>query len=173
MTDTLNIATLLPDDIDELVALVNSAYRGETSKKGWTTEADLLSGLRTDKKSIEALLEKTGAVILKALNATGKIEGCVYLHNQGLQMYLGMLTVMPDKQLKGTGKQLLIAAESYARTVGCAAIVMTVLDVRYELIDWYKRKGYLSTGEIKPFPNDPSFGIPRQPLQFITLEKKL
>lgn len=173
MTNNLNIATLLPSEIDELVALVNSAYRGEGSKKGWTTEADLLGGLRTDRKSIEVLLQKPGAVILKATNEQGDMEGCVYLHQQGLQLYLGMLTVMPDKQAKGIGKQLLLAAENYGRSVGCTAVKMSVIDVRHELIDWYKRKGYESTGEIKPFPADPSFGIPKQALQFIMLEKKL
>ena len=82
-----------------------------------------------------------------------------------------MLTVAPEQQANGIGKHLLEAAESYARQHDCATIVMTVIDVRKELIDWYVRHGYKPTGETKPFPDDPSFGIPRQPLQFIVLEK--
>lgn len=173
MTHTLNISPLLYDDIDELVILVNSAYRGESSKKGWTTEADLLGGIRTDRYAIEGLLQKPGTIILTAMDETNQMAGCVYLQQQGRQLYLGMLTVAPDIQAKGIGKKLLLAAENYAIEINCSSIIMSVIDIRYELIDWYKRKGYQSTGETKPFPADPAFGIQKQPLQFIVLEKKL
>lgn len=173
MTTPLTISPLLHHEIDELVVLVNGAYRGESSKKGWTTEADLLDGLRTDRNSIEALLYKPGTIILKATSKGNCMIGCVHLHQHGLRLYLGMLTVAPELQAKGIGKQLLRAAEKYAREINCTSIIMSVIDIRHELIDWYKRKGFESTGEIKPFPTDPAFGIPKQPLQFIILEKKL
>jgi len=173
MTDILNIAPLLNEDTEELIRLVNSAYRGESSKKGWTTEADLLDGIRTDQKSIEAQLQKPGATMLIAKNMNDRMVGCVYLMQQGHRLYLGMLTVAPDIQARGIGKQLLQAAEKYAGEINCTSIVMSVIDIRLELIDWYKRHGYVSTGEIKPLPADPSFGIPKQPLQFIVLEKKI
>jgi predicted N-acetyltransferase YhbS len=173
MTDDLTIAPIEQKDIPELVALVNSAYRGESSKKGWTTEADLLGGIRTSERSLQEMLQKPGATMLTAKNETEQIVGTVYLQQQGHQVYLGMLTVAPDIQAKGIGKQLLQAAEDFARKINCSSIVMTVIDIRHELIDWYKRKGYQPTGEIKPFPTDPEFGIPKQPLQFIVLEKKL
>src|SRR4051794_13241714 len=38
-----------PADLGAIVALVESAYRGESSRAGWTTEADLLDGQRTDR----------------------------------------------------------------------------------------------------------------------------
>ena len=173
MVQTLNISPLLPGHIDELVRLVNSAYRGESSKKGWTTEADLLGGIRTDRTSIKDLLQKPGAMILTALDEINRMAGCVYLQKQGWQLYLGMLTVAPDMQATGIGKQLLLAAENHASEINCTSIVMSVIDVRHELIEWYKRKGYAGTGEVKPFPDDPAFGIQKQPLQFIILEKKL
>jgi len=173
MTNTLHISPLANDKMEELIILVNSAYRGESSKKGWTTEADLLGGIRTDQKSMQALIQKPGSVMLTASDEFNRLVACVYLQQQGHQLYLGMLTVAPDIQAKGIGKQLLLAGEKYAREIGCISVIMTVIDIRHELIDWYKRKGYQSTGETKPFPADPAFGIPKQPLQFIVLEKKI
>jgi len=173
MTNTLNITPLEIENIPELTRLINSAYRGESSKKGWTTEADLLGGLRTNENSLLELFQKAGATILIAKDEQGQLVGCVYLQLQTNQLYLGMLTVAPDIQAKGIGSQLLQAAENYAIDLNCDSIIMTVIDVRHELIDWYKRKGYQSTGETKPFPTDPEFGIPKQPLQFIVLEKKI
>jgi predicted N-acetyltransferase YhbS len=173
MTVDLTIAPISVSDIAEVVVLVNSAYRGESSKKGWTTEADLLGGIRTDENALLAMLQKPGATMLIAKNTDGQIIGTVYLQQLSNQLYLGMLTVAPDIQARGIGQQLLLAAEAYARQLNCSAINMTVIDVRHELIDWYSRKGYQPTGEIKPFPTGPEFGIPKQPLQFIVLEKRL
>lgn len=173
MTQTINISPLIQNDIEELVNLVNSAYRGESSKKGWTTEADLLGGIRTSQPSIETMLQQPGAMILSAKNEGARMVGCVSLNKNVKQLYIGMLTVAPDIQANGIGKQLLVAAENYGREIGCTSISMSVIDVRHELIDWYKRKGYQNTGKTKPFPNDPAFGIPKQPLQFIMLEKPL
>ncbi len=171
MKQDMRISPLENEDIEELVKLVNSAYRGDSSKKGWTTEADLLDGIRTDASAIHSLISAPGSVILVYKETV--IKGCVYLHQQKAALYLGMLTVAPDQQANGIGKYLLQAAEGYAREHGCTSIVMTVIDVRTELIHWYMRHGYKPTGETKPFPDDPSFGIPRQPLQFIVLRKEL
>ncbi len=173
MTPTVKIAPLDIVDIPELTKLINSAYRGESSKKGWTTEADLLGGLRTNENSLLEMSQKPGATILTAKDAEGQLAGCVYLQLQTNQLYLGMLTVAPNIQAKGIGSQLLQAGELFAIDLNCYSIIMTVIDVRHELIDWYKRKGYQPTGETKPFPTEPEFGIPKQPLQFIVLEKKI
>ena len=173
MINSCTISKIEKSDLTTLVNLVNSAYRGESSKKGWTTEADLLGGIRTSLKSVQELLQQPGAIILTAKNENNQLVGCVYLQEQRNQLYLGMLTVAPDIQAKGIGNQLLLAAEKYAAEINCNTITMTVIDVRHELIDWYKRKGYKNTGETKPFPSDPSFGIPKQPLQFVVLEKKI
>ena len=155
-----------------MLTLVNSAYRGEHSKKGWTTEADLLEGLRTDADSLTKMLNKQDAAILKFCNSDNVLQGCVYLENKGNKMYLGMLTVSPLEQAKGIGKKLLFAGEKYAGDQKCSAIEMTVISVRDELIRWYQKHGFYKTGETKPF-SDIKFGIPKQPLEFIVLEKKL
>ena len=42
------------DDVPALVRLVNSAYRGDSSRAGWTTEADLLGGVRIDAERLTA-----------------------------------------------------------------------------------------------------------------------
>lgn len=173
MVPHIQISPLAPNNIADLNKLVNSAYRGETSKKGWTTEADLLDGLRTDEQSLMNLIKHPDSIILQAVDEDDRLVGCVYLQQRQHQLYLGMLTVSPDIQAKGIGKQLLLAAEAYAKEKNCDTVIMTVIDIRHELIDWYKRKGYKKTGENKPFPADPAFGIPKQPLQFIVLEKKL
>jgi len=159
-------------DIDALAILVNSAYRGESSKTGWTTEADLLDGLRTDAGSLRKLIHEPGSVILK-YTTDNHIQGCVYLKQKEDKLYLGMLTVLPELQTKGIGKQLLAAAESYAKKNNCSVITMTVISVRHELIAWYQRHGYKLTGETEPFPTDTKFGLPKQDLLFIVMEKAL
>ena len=161
-------------DIKSLNILVNSAYRGEFSKKGWTTEADLLDGFRTDEEALKKMVNKKNSVILKCINNEGDIIGCVYLQKQNVKLYLGMLTVSPLFQNKGTGKKLLKAAEQYALENKCSSIYMTVISIRYELIQWYERHGYKQTGERKPFhPESSRFGLPKRQLEFIVLGKKV
>lgn len=160
-------------DIPQLLQLVNSAYRGEEAKKGWTHEADLIEGeLRTDAQSLEEMMEKPGAVILKYV-LDGKIRGCVYLEKQEKKLYLGMLSVSPEIQAQGIGKKLLQSAEAYARQNHCSYIEMTVISLRKELIAWYERNGYQNTSETKPFHDDGRFGNPVQPIHFIVMEKRL
>ena len=150
MLNDLTISTATAVDAPQLVSLVNSAYRGESSKKGWTTEADLLGGIRIDEPSLLALMERPEAVFLKCSGLKNEILGCVYLHMQQEQLYLGMLTVSPEKQALGIGKLLLEASEQYAKEQGSSTIVMTVISVRHELISWYERRGYQRTGEKQP-----------------------
>jgi ribosomal protein S18 acetylase RimI-like enzyme len=158
-------------DIPALNLLVNSAYRGDQSKQGWTTEADLLDGIRTDEEALKELIQYPGSVILK-FEEENKILGCVHLKQEDNKIYLGMLTVLPQLQNKGIGKILLAAAEKEARKRNCVTVFMSVISIRKELIDWYKKRGYTDTGKSKPFPeNDPRFGIPKMKLEFIILEK--
>lgn len=161
---------------ENLVKLVNSAYRGESSKKGWTTEADILDGQRIDEEGIRALINKEDSVILVAEDDdNGQLLGCVHLEKQNDQCYLGMLTVSPILQGKGIGKMMLIEAEALAQFWDCTKIVMTVISKRKELIAWYQKHGFRNTGETKPFPyGDERFGIPKvQDLEFVVLEKKV
>ena len=172
MREDLQFAICSNEDISSLVKLVNSAYRGESSKKGWTTEADLLDGIRTDKDGIYRMIHQPGSVILKCM-MDNELAGCVYLQKQENYLYLGMLTVSPELQASGIGKELLKASEDFASREGCDIIMMTVITARQELIQWYERRGYNQTAERRPFPNDPRFGIPKQPLEFLVMEKKL
>ena len=161
------------NDVGALSLLVNGAYRGESSKKGWTTEADLLDGIRTDETALQKMIEAPGTIILKCTDESEQLLGCVYLQKKQSSLYLGMLTVAPELQAMGIGKKLLAAAEDQARAMECDTITITVIAVRHELIGWYERHGYRATGDTQPFPKDPSFGIPKQPLHFIVMEKKL
>lgn len=168
----IRISAATEQDIPALNQLVNSAYRGESSKKGWTTEADLLGGVRTTEAGLQAQFQNPNATILKYEN-NGQLQGCVYLEQKGTDLYLGMLTVLPDAQTNGIGKALMAAAEQRARTTHCRAITMTVITARHELIAWYERRGFRATGEVLPFPDDPKFGLPKQPLSFMVMEKVL
>jgi ribosomal protein S18 acetylase RimI-like enzyme len=164
------------DQSKEINELVNSAYRGEGSKKGWTTEADLLDGQRTDTAGVRELIEKDNSVILIAENInSGKMEGCVHLEKHDEKCYLGMLTVKPTLQGKGLGTRILEEAEAFAQFWDCTRVYLTVIAQRAELIRWYEKHGYKNTGERKPFPyGDERFGVPRLPdLYFVLLEKTI
>ncbi|HMO41336.1 MAG TPA: GNAT family N-acetyltransferase [Saprospiraceae bacterium] len=167
------ISTASLTDINELVSLINSAYRGESAKQGWTTESDLIQGLRTDAEDMQQILTDPNTTFLKYTDATGAIIGCMRLQRRDNRLYLGMLTVSPILQTQGIGKQLLYAAEIEAQRQGCHAIFMTVFSIRTELIAWYQRHGYHFTGEVIPFQPNPKFEILNQPLEFWVLEKKM
>ena len=160
-------------DIPSLTTLINSAYRGETSKKGWTTEAHLLAGKRTTEEELEQIILDPKNTFLK-YTENDKIIGSVLLVEKGDQLYVGMLTVSPELQNSGIGKKMLAEAEIHAKTLGLSTLSMTVVSVRSELIAWYKRHGYVETGEREPFPSsDIHINISDKPLEFIHLEKRL
>ncbi|SRR5258705_7023788 len=161
-------------DIPSLVTLMDSAYRGEGAKQGWTSESDLFIGnKRTDEITVAKLINKPGAIFLKYVNEEGTMEGCVFLHKKEDRLYLGMFSVSPLAQGKGIGKKLLAAADDQAGEQSCSSIYMTVITVREKLIAWYERNGYQKTGKVLPFPVDERFGIPTQPLEMLVLEKHL
>lgn len=161
-------------DAETLDALVNSAYRGESSKNGWTTEADLLDGTRTNRADIENLIAQQGSMILMCIEGTD-IIGCAHLERSGAECQLGMLVVQPGLQSRGVGKRLMQAAEATAReTWDVRKITMSVISVRHELIAFYERRGYRRTGRTKPFVADDTHGFPKaQPIEFEVLEKNL
>lgn len=169
MTNPL-ISPAAVDDVPALNQLVNGAYRGDSSRKGWTTEADLLGGIRTSEETLRDMLANPDATIFRYVN-DGELLGCVYLERKGDELYLGMLTVAPEQQAGGIGRQLLEAAEQYAHDRQCRAVTMTVIPQRHELLAWYERRGYRPTGAVHPFPDDPRFGEPKMPLSFIELKK--
>jgi ribosomal protein S18 acetylase RimI-like enzyme len=160
-------------DIPSLTTLINSAYRGETSKKGWTTEAHLLEGKRTTEEELKEIILDPKNTFLK-FSENDKIIGSVLLVEKGHLLYVGMLTVSPELQNSGIGKKMLAEAETHAKTLGLSTLSMTVVSVRSELIAWYKRHGYVETGEREPFPSSEiHINISDKPLEFIYLEKKI
>jgi len=169
----MEILTATEHDAEAIAALVNSGYRGDYSRQGWTSEVELLGGTRIDAHELKLVMQRESTVVLKCVE-DGKIISCVELAVHYNKLYLGMLTVEPTLQAQGVGKQMLTAANAYAQEKGCKTIYMTVISERTELIAWYGRHGFLPTGEEKPFDNtNPVFGLPKRPLKFIVLEKLL
>ena len=174
----MHFAPADPSELPAIAALVNSAYRGESSRQGWTTEADYLGGQRTDAQTLASDLAANPQAMVMTLReaAGGPMLGCVWLEpaDSGA-WYLGMLTVRPDLQDRQLGRTMLAAAEDHARGQGAQRVRMTVIQIRDTLIAWYERRGYARTGETRPFPYaDLRFGQPaRDDLEFIVLEKAL
>ncbi len=164
-----------PADVLAIVALVESAYRGESSRAGWTTEADLLDGQRTDAKSVAALVaDPSGRIVLASEGDA--IVGTAHLAREGDRAWFGMFAVRPTRQRGGVGHALLAECERIVREEWrLPRLGMTVIWTRAELIDWYRRRGYAPTGETRPFPyGQPRFGRPkRDDLHFIVLAKDL
>jgi ribosomal protein S18 acetylase RimI-like enzyme len=167
------ITKAIAADTTELTKLVNSGYRGESSKQGWTTEAHILDGIRIDEQTMTGYFDDPNITILKYTNDEVKIVGCVYLEVKNSKLYLGMLTVSPLLQTNGIGRQLLHEAEKVANQLNCDAIFMTVITTRHELVQWYERRGYVATGEILPFHDGTRFGIPNKEIELAVLEKEV
>jgi GNAT superfamily N-acetyltransferase len=173
----ISLRTATVDDVPAVVSLVESAYRGDASRAGWTTEADLLVGRRTDPAEVLRLITTAGNVILVATSPDGGIVGCCHLQRRDEDTaYFGLFAVRPTAQAGGIGGWLLAAAEERARRDwGATTMEMTVLGQREDLIAWYRRKGYRPTGRTVPWP--PSENVRSTPLRddlyFATLAKPL
>lgn len=150
MTRSLRPATTA--DLPRLHLVIERAYRGEPARAGWTHEADLVSGERTDIATLTGLLHGQSRLLIALDGDT--VLGCVNVAGRGDGLaYLGLLCVDPPLQAGGIGKRLIAAAEATARDVMAAdRIEMTVIDRRVELIEWYRRHGYAPSGEVRPFP---------------------
>ena len=171
----LAIRSASPSDIDAIVVLVESAYRGEASKQGWTTEADMLDGRRTDAAAVAELIARPGSVVLLG-ESDGVLLACAHVEKLDTTGYFGMFSVRPAQQGVGIGRAMLAQAERIARDEWhCGEVQMTVISIRTVLIAWYERRGYRRTGVYKPFPyGDERFGIPkRDDLRFELLVKSL
>jgi ribosomal protein S18 acetylase RimI-like enzyme len=163
-------------DVPEIVSVVESAYRGEASRAGWTTEADLLDGQRTDAAAVSGMMAAPDSVVLLA-ETDGLLAGCCHLERRPVaDAYFGLFAIRPGSQGQGWGRQVLAEAERVASHDWHAErMVMTVIAQRDDLIAWYERRGYRRTGDSRPFPyGDERFGIPRRPdLSFVVLAKPL
>lgn len=171
---TIRAATLA--DLEALHGLIERAYRGDAARIGWTHEADLLGGQRTDREDLTAILTDPGRVMLLAEDGDALI-GCVQITDRGEgAAYLGMLSIEPVRQAGGLGRRLLAGAEAEAvARFGARRMTMTVIRQRTDLIPWYERRGYALTGAEEPFPlDDERFGLPRRrDLVFVVMEKAL
>jgi ribosomal protein S18 acetylase RimI-like enzyme len=185
-----------PQDADAIVTLVESAYRGDSSRVGWTTEADLLDGQRTDRQDVTEAMGAPGArIVLAYSEAEGKAEaeanaagadralldrslvGTVLVQRGPAgTAHIGMFAIRPSLQARGLGRALLDEAERVARQeLGAPRAEMTVIEQRLDILAWYQRRGYRPTGATEPFPyGNPRFGLPRRPdLRFLVLAKTL
>lgn len=173
----MNIRFATHDDIPALHRLVERAYRGDSARQGWTHEADLLDGQRTDVAALEQMIADPDQRVLVAEDGESGFAGCVNIARvDGDRAYLGMLSVDPSRQAGGLGRALLSAGETAAaESFGARTIEMTVIRQRAELVAWYERRGYALTGEERPFPlDDPRFGLPRtRALSFVVLAKSI
>ncbi|MGW7508147.1 GNAT family N-acetyltransferase [Streptomyces massasporeus] len=173
-TTALTFRDATDADVDELVALIESAYRGDDSRAGWTTEADILEGQRTDPEGVLEVIKSPDSRLM-AVERDGRIVACCQLEHQGDHAYFGMFAVSPQLQGAGLGKVIIAEAERQARAAwGVREMQMTVISVRDDLIAWYERRGYRRTGRMTPFPyGDERFGLPqRDDLQFELLVKE-
>lgn len=164
-------------DLEEIVALVNSAYRGESSRSGWTSESHLLGGERITLSILREEMSSGRIVLLLRDPDSRGLLGCVSLefYPGKDHCYLGMLTVRPTLQNQSLGKTLMVEAERFAKEKGASRMVLGLIQSRTELLEWYLRRGYRPNGETKPFPADAE-RFPRlteEPLHFIFLEKGL
>ncbi|RMB80801.1 GNAT family N-acetyltransferase [Streptomyces shenzhenensis] len=162
-------------DVDTLVALVESAYRGDASRAGWTSEADILDGQRTDPEGVLEVIKSPDSRLL-TVRRQDAVVACCQLEHRGGHAYFGMFAVSPTQQGAGLGKLVLAEAERQAReNWAVTEMHMTVISVREDLIAWYERRGYRRTGRMTPFPyGDERFGIPRRAgLRFELLVKEL
>jgi predicted N-acetyltransferase YhbS len=171
MTTKYHIQPVTENDIPAVTKLVNSAYEGEPGSKSWTSEGDIVSGQRTTEDSVRNLLQQPSITMLKCSDALQNIVGSVLLERKNETLYLGMLSVDPKMQASGIGKLLLQQGEGFARDHQYKTVTITVIDMRHELIDWYKRKGYRPTGNSQPFSNQSSKALTN--FSFMEMKKEL
>ncbi len=164
---TLTTRIAQPSDAPAVRALIESGYRGESARAGWTNEADLLEGDRTTPAEIAAMIAAPEKRVLLA-EQDGALVGTVTITDLGHGLaYMGLLCISPTLQAGGLGRALVGEVEQLAvREFGADRMELIVVDVRAELIAWYERRGYVRTGELRPFP------LPLDvPYQMVVLER--
>lgn len=164
-----------PADVESLVRLIRSAYRGESSRQGWTSEADLVGGDRISAEQVLAMIEGPDSIML-VFDEGDSIIACCHVEDRGSNLaYFGTFAVAPTEQGVGLGRRVLAEAErSAVLRFGSAVLELAVLAQQEKLIAWYERLGFSRSGETRPFPADPEFARPlRNDLYFVVLSKNL
>jgi GNAT superfamily N-acetyltransferase len=121
---------------------------------------------RTNPAEIGNLMRK-GTFLLAEEGST--LVGCIYMELRGEHGYFGMLSIDPQRQSKGLGRQLVGEVEKYFRDAGCKSCDLKIVNVRTELHDLYHRWGYVDTGTA--IYNDPT--PTKIPVHFIEMSKAL
>lgn len=156
------LRTAQDEDADSVVHLVQAAYRGEG---GWTTEAHLVDGHRTDVEEIRGMLADPAVTLLvaelrRSNGHEGEVVGCCYTRRDppdaaGLdRAELGLFAVHPSVQSRGLGARLLEAQAEQQRSAGADVLTIQVLQSRPELHAWYERRGFVRTGHSVPFAGE-------------------
>jgi GNAT superfamily N-acetyltransferase len=171
MDTILTITPAERENITVITQLINSAYRGDDTGMGWTSENEYMEGLRVTEADMERLFDRPGSDNFQCSDQMGEIVGFVSLERRPEDIYLGLLSVLPKTQAGGVGKRILNFADGYARAAGRRAILITVVNVRAELIAWYERRGYRVTGKTVPFPDEA--GKPKVPVWLIEMRKEI
>jgi ribosomal protein S18 acetylase RimI-like enzyme len=166
-----NVSVVTDQDLPAITKVVNSAYQGEPGSKSWTSESHLVTGQRTSEDILRKLFQQPAVTMLKYINEQREVLACVLLEKKEDTLYMGMLSVSPNAQAGGIGKVLLQQAEAFAREHHYNNITITVIDQRFELIEWYMRKGYLPTGKLEPFSNQSSAALGA--VSFMEMRKEL
>lgn len=164
------------NDTESVVKFINRAYRGESSYQGWTTEAAILDGQRTDANEIHELIKKQDSKLILFFSDQHELQGSVHVQKESITtLYFGMLVVKPELQGTGLGKIILNHIDSVAKNLKVEKVRISVINVRTELIAYYERRGFKRTDRVEPFPyGDPRFGIPKvSGLYFLTFEKTI
>jgi GNAT superfamily N-acetyltransferase len=131
-----------PDDIDEIVRVINLAYR---------VEDFFVNGNRTNHEEIGAWMKKPGSAILAVDSpAAGALAGCVCVDVHDRAGHFAMLSVDPAHQGKGLGRLLISAVEDHCRRAGCEELQLEVVNLRTELPPFYEAFGFATAGTI-PF----------------------
>ena len=136
--------------------LINLTYRGAT---GWTTEAAIIQGDRTNRQEIETAMMNPGGYFF-VVNRRSAPAACIYIAAEKDRAYIGFFSVHPTLQGQGFGSYMLEQAEKFARdSLHAHTFVLFVISQRPELISFYQRRGYRGTGRVEAFPS--YLGVPK------------
>ena len=158
MNQPVRVRLAEPSDANQLMALINSAFR--------IAEDFFYNEDRITFEEVERLFS-TGTFLVA--EADRLLRGCVYVELRGDRSYLGLLSVDPSQQQAGLGSLLLDEGEKYCRELGSRSMDILIINLRTELPPFYQRRGYVETGTI-PLPEDIRT---TQPCHFITMAKPL